>query len=552
MAEHWTDTWSPSQPHSLEELPASFSSLGEDPDGTSLREGSHLGTGAPPGVNPPVPPGHPNLGLDENSRGALQESTSSREPQSQLRPPLTPRSHPLEGAEGSHRNGASRENHGEERWSSPPESPKISDFRIISEPLEGDPGEEWFSSPIAPSAEVAGFLTGEQWLAALREGILSGPDGKIHLFDADKISPPSWSDIRVHIDVPLCLSEGIKIFHGLDGEYYTHGSTLRGILLPRYFRKVDDLVSGVTIYPELPLNHGDRGVEVNEESIENQMSPLNNLDAPEPREVPDRPLFRFQADLPLEERASFQRNLARRVPLAPNLTPYSEAREDGGEQSFINVLDEDWSQDYEGSACWVATWRATQNPEGTWPPGIKVWQNKMYWAERLCVPEGVCAQVVTAFHQYWGHIGIDKMISEILRRCEFPTGISVGDTVKRVKATCQVCQMTEPPNWKVAQQIEMTPVPSKIFTSVCLDVFSMQPENGQGVEYDCIFLCVDRLSGWITAKPTQKLGLTAEKAAHLVLDDGGDIYGIPTIVTSDQGPQLTGIWWKTLCNRLGI
>ena len=38
------------------------------------------------------------------------------------------------------------------------------------------------------------------------------------------------------------------------------------------------------------------------------------------------------------------------------------------------------------------------------------------------------------------------------------------------------------------------------------------------------------------------LGLTAEKAAHLMLDDGWDIEGIPHVVTSDQGPQFDGMW----------
>jgi len=80
----------------------------------------------------------------------------------------------------------------------------------------------------------------------------------------------------------------------------------------------------------------------------------------------------------------------------------------------------------------------------------------------------------------------------------------------------------------------------------------MPPETWQGVEYDCILVCVDRFSGWIIAKPTQKLGLTAGKAAHVLLDDGWDIYGIPTTITSDQGPQFVGVWWKTMCSRLGI
>jgi transposase InsO family protein len=88
--------------------------------------------------------------------------------------------------------------------------------------------------------------------------------------------------------------------------------------------------------------------------------------------------------------------------------------------------------------------------------------------------------------------------------------------------------------------------------SVCLDIFSMPVTLWMGNTFDAILLCVDRLSGWITACPTLKLGLTAEKAAHLLLDKGWDTFGIPAHVHSDMGPQFIGQWWKTMCARLGI
>ena len=52
--------------------------------------------------------------------------------------------------------------------------------------------------------------------------------------------------------------------------------------------------------------------------------------------------------------------------------------------------------------------------------------------------------------------------------------------------------------------------------------------------------------------PTQKLGLTAEKLGHLMMEHGWNIFGIPSIITSDQGPQFSGAWWRTICARLGI
>ena len=88
--------------------------------------------------------------------------------------------------------------------------------------------------------------------------------------------------------------------------------------------------------------------------------------------------------------------------------------------------------------------------------------------------------------------------------------------------------------------------------SVCLDIFSMPPTAWEEVEFDSLLLCVDRLSGWIVACPTQKQGLTAQKAAHLMLEHGWGPFGVPATIHSDQGPQFVGQWWKTMCARLGI
>ena len=54
------------------------------------------------------------------------------------------------------------------------------------------------------------------------------------------------------------------------------------------------------------------------------------------------------------------------------------------------------------------------------------------------------------------------------------------------------------------------------------------------------------------AKPCRKVGLTAEKAAHLMMDGGWETFGIPSVITSDQGAQFVGQWWRTLCARLGV
>jgi hypothetical protein len=85
-----------------------------------------------------------------------------------------------------------------------------------------------------------------------------------------------------------------------------------------------------------------------------------------------------------------------------------------------------------------------------------------------------------------------------------------------------------------------------------MDVFAMPEVEYGNSKFDCILLSVDRLSGWVIAKPTTKLGLTAQKAANLMMDGGWDIFGVPTTITSDQGAQFIGVWWRTICARLGV
>ena len=85
-----------------------------------------------------------------------------------------------------------------------------------------------------------------------------------------------------------------------------------------------------------------------------------------------------------------------------------------------------------------------------------------------------------------------------------------------------------------------------------IDVTHLGEVEWQGNTYDSILLCVDRLSGWIIARPTTKEGLTGEKAAHLLIDQSWGEMGIPSIITADLGSQFVSNFWKTLCARMGI
>ena len=52
--------------------------------------------------------------------------------------------------------------------------------------------------------------------------------------------------------------------------------------------------------------------------------------------------------------------------------------------------------------------------------------------------------------------------------------------------------------------------------------------------------------------PHEQKGLTAEVAARAMVERWWQPFGIPSVVTSDQGPQFAGAFWRTLCAQLGV
>ena len=160
--------------------------------------------------------------------------------------------------------------------------------------------------------------------------------------------------------------------------------------------------------------------------------------------------------------------------------------------------------------------------------------------------------VILEHHQAAGHCGVKRLVKEMGRRCILPRSIKVFEEVRKVRQSCPICQACDPPNWNLKAPLVPTPIPEHIMTSVCLDVFALPKAQWEGNVFDSLVLCVDRLSGWIIARPTTKEGLTAKKTAHILMDNGWETFGIPAIITSDQGSQFVGQWFRTMCSRLGI
>ena len=103
---------------------------------------------------------------------------------------------------------------------------------------------------------------------------------------------------------------------------------------------------------------------------------------------------------------------------------------------------------------------------------------------------------------------------------------------QRITQQCDVCQACEPAHYLVKEKIDMTNLIPRPIVSISIDVFLPPPKRWGGQNFDAMILWVDRFSGWIQAVPTQKEGLTAEKTAHIMMEHGWQIFGIPQIITS--------------------
>ena len=278
-----------------------------------------------------------------------------------------------------------------------------------------------------------------------------------------------------------------------------------------------------------------------------------------PLPTPERPKFNFWAAMtPAEQQdrlAQRAKNIAHPRVVQPRPPTLSYPNTGIAQPLLLDhegVLFIPWGPEYAQSAHFSPLWNTLQNPVINWPTGVQMQKDKIYLDGKLCVPESLVLRVIADFHSASGHMGKKKTCQALGLRYVIPPAETILDKVRQVKDNCLICQKCERQYWQAQGPIEPLPVPEKIMSSVCLDIFSLPEVDWHQQKFDSMLLCVDRLSGWVVAKPTTKLGLTAEKAAHLMLDNCWDLFGVPIQITSDQGAQFIGQWWKTLCARMGI
>ena len=118
----------------------------------------------------------------------------------------------------------------------------------------------------------------------------------------------------------------------------------------------------------------------------------------------------------------------------------------------------------------------------------------------------------------------------------------MSNLMTEVISHCHVCKAHKPPTGDKRVHQRETILPRVTGEHVGLDVFAMPPVRSEGIMYDCYALAVDYFSGYVMMFPMQHLGLTGSNLAKRMVAQWVDVFGVPSLITSDEGVVFVGAW----------
>jgi hypothetical protein len=149
---------------------------------------------------------------------------------------------------------------------------------------------------------------------------------------------------------------------------------------------------------------------------------------------------------------------------------------------------------------------------------------------RPIIPVADRRDVFRAIHEV-AHTGIRDMRRLMTARVDW-RGMSSD-----VSAWCRDFQLCA--GGKASTQhtapVQAIPIPEQRFTHVHVDLVGPLPTSAEGFKY--LFTMVDRSSRWLEAAPWKTMA--AEDCVDALISSWVARFGVPTIITSDQGLQFT-------------
>ena len=170
--------------------------------------------------------------------------------------------------------------------------------------------------------------------------------------------------------------------------------------------------------------------------------------------------------------------------------------------------------------------------------------------ERICIPTSLQKGWIRSRHEGMMHIGGKRLWKHLELRYEFAEPKEAERYTMEVTRQCVTCQAVNKARNNDTGWEYTFVAPSALF-SVAMDMFQLPAVAWKGERYDAVALCVDRHSGWIMAVPGVYKGFTGRKLAYAMYEQWR-MFGVPGIVTSDQGSHFVNQWWETLCAKLGV
>ncbi|UYV63017.1 K02A2.6-like [Cordylochernes scorpioides] len=166
---------------------------------------------------------------------------------------------------------------------------------------------------------------------------------------------------------------------------------------------------------------------------------------------------------------------------------------------------------------------------------LSVREELVFLGSRLLIPTPLRSEVLKILHA--SHQGQDRTLRRAGQSVFWP---SITNDIRNVVKTCAECSAYLPSQQK--EPLYSDPPPSYPFQHVSCDLFSHA-----GYQY---LVMVDRFSGWINVTQCGRAPTSTTVIRHLQkwMAD----YGIPEILTSDNGPQFSSQEFRSWTKRWNI
>ncbi len=182
------------------------------------------------------------------------------------------------------------------------------------------------------------------------------------------------------------------------------------------------------------------------------------------------------------------------------------------------------------------------------PPPYRRKGKRLYFENRLCIPEGALRQNILHDHHtsvYGGHRGYNKTNSLIKRNFFWP---NMKQEIKAYTDSCRKCQESKSANRTLGEPRPFPP-PEKKWEVISMDFMFKLPRTKDG--YSALLVVVDKLS-----KRAHLIPLTtnhkSEDIAEVFYKEIYKHHGLPRKIISDRDTRFTSDFWKELAKILDI